>query len=552
MPGTIDPNAEKKLMDAAKLFDALKYLKLTSPDTYKAIHQEISQCDDKSLFDKMSQLGNDNREILNDAERNFKKTAFANEKTDSDPYDVSSDTDLGDIYDKMAVKLKENIKDTMKEIEPDTKDEDLLKKGCKKFIQAQQSSLKKEADLSRLSSIIIGVSIYAKAKNATKNWINPLFKLVVLAIASIVQGLINLLRIPLGRNFSTLANGNVPHKANLELRGTQVIAMGMPLMNQASLTGLSVKANPSFIKHLGKLKTENKNFLYVCLLENKWQENANVSALKNIEGKAANFYFAQMPPKHQVHKIISIIEKLPASDQQNAFKKMILENKGNYFISSKIKTAMGGERNFEDALSTILKQVSIETKIEQDPAKFIHTVSAKLTEEIRVAIQAKEMCMVCKDGIDRGYAFQQNYAMSLGKSCKDEDSRALMVAGRPINDNKETIDEFDPEKTLRAGDSMAIGAPTGIVRQSQEGLVVPERTPEQYLNQSSQANPENTPEPPENVRQVDANTMPQTVPTAGTLSNKVTTKLPKNLEPPPETEHPEPHLDNNSRTIKGA
>ena len=76
---------------------------------------------------------------MNDAERNFKKTAFANEQTDSDPYDVSSDTDLGVIYDKMAVTLKDNIKKTMAQIEPDTKHEDLLKKGCKKFIQGQQN-----------------------------------------------------------------------------------------------------------------------------------------------------------------------------------------------------------------------------------------------------------------------------------------------------------------------------------------------------------------------------------------------------------------------------
>ena len=78
----------------------------------------------------------------------------------------------------------------------------------------------------------------------------------------------------------------------------------------------------------------------------------------------------------------------------------------------------------------------------EDYAGLIHHINANLTEEIRQKMNASEMCCVCKDGMDRGYAFQQNLASFLEKPLGDNDSRAIIVAGRPINANIKTIEEY--------------------------------------------------------------------------------------------------------------
>ena len=116
-------------------------------------------------------------------------------------------------------------------------------------------------------------------------------------------------------SYSNLANGSLPHQANLKIDKTTVISMGMPCLTRPVPLGIGtqVYVNPMFKKHLHKLTEEKHNFLYVCLLENKTQEVKNVKTLKELD-KLDSFLYANATTSEVQH----IVEQLKAKTAVSA------------------------------------------------------------------------------------------------------------------------------------------------------------------------------------------------------------------------------------------
>lgn len=496
------PPPYDKLMSASQLFDNIKFVKLVDSEVFNAMQSELG---DEPDLEKMAEVSNKYKKNLEDAADAFKSVLMSREnkalgstptitslleafnhvlantklkepnqylKTDIkiDPYSVEEDK-LGDLLEKMWKKLKPALTETAKQSNPELDDAKALKFACKKFIQKQQKRERRPGLwFNQFASVAAGFTNsyltwqWAWQQSSRLFSTRPFARALLLPFrvifsflaAVIIPVVVNIMAntgfIPIF-SYSNLANGNLPHQANLKIDKTTVISMGMPCLTRPVPMGIGtqVYVNPMFKKHLHKLTEEKHNFLYVCLLENKTQEVKNVEALKEL-GRLDSFFFMQMPPHSEVQHIVEQLKAKTAvsahpgkikNDLTDEIMKLIKSDQCNYFISKKIKDAFGGEKVFNsDLRSVVAKAVNMINTSEEDYAGLIHHINANLTEEIRQKVNPSEMCCVCKDGMDRGYAFQQNLASFLEKPLGDNDSRAIIVAGRPINANIKTIEEY--------------------------------------------------------------------------------------------------------------
>ena len=497
---------DQELIYATQLFDQLKYLKIIDPTTCTKITQALSN---RLTLDNLVKIAQQYQLPLAHATNIYKskimalenhalgwtpftsllleqlpqavtgmtlkaKNPYFDTKIDHiDPYSLQNDQ-MGMLQEKMWRVLKPIITAKIKQTHFDLSDQDALKIGCKKFIQQQQKrSRRKELWFNQFASVAAGFTSFT----LTWQWawhlgeqlmpktplIRMMIAVVVLPLRFIQSSLLALtvpiiVRLMAYTNFipilsySTLANGNIPHKATLSIEGTTVISMGMPCITRPNTSdiGAQVLINPLFEQHLQSI--EPKSFLYVCLLENKIQEVKNIEALRNLEAKCQNYYFIQMPPHAEIMHIEKellksfTVESLQSNMKKKVAEKMIrliLDNQSNYFISPKVKAAFGKDDDFMMAVEKLVyTAISLVHFDQNNLPGLIHHINAKLTDTIRKTVKAKELCTVCKDGMDRGYAFQQNLAKSLNCSLGENSSRAAIVAGRPINNNVKTIEEY--------------------------------------------------------------------------------------------------------------
>ncbi|MDA9832206.1 hypothetical protein N9C31_01090 [Gammaproteobacteria bacterium] len=317
------------------------------------------------------------------------------------------------------------------------------KNGLSELSKNRSSELDQESGANKLASVLGAMTVMPNLKNPL-NW--PL--MILIPIVSVVAKLASFVRDIPFQKFSTLSNGNTPYQSTLTIpkkppningEKTQFLEMGMPTMVRSSFLFFSkCSVDPFFEKHI---KTPNKTFLYVSLLENKWQETPHLNALKSLESGNKGFYFMQMPPMHQIKKIcLSALSGANSQEQkQEQLTKMILNNKNNFFISVKIKEAFGKDGEFASTVKAIIK-VALESKLE--PFNQINFINAELTSRIQQVLSPDEMCCVCKDGIDRGHAFKLNLMHHLQEDPQDPDTRAQFVKFRGINDNKITCENY--------------------------------------------------------------------------------------------------------------
>ena len=302
--------------------------------------------------------------------------------------------------------------------------------------------MKKEAWYNRFASIIGPMN--------TKGQKPPFKKRLLVGIAKIINGAARLLgrQKPIPYNeFSTLANGNPPYASKIKIGNTQMIEMGMPTIVRANATFTSksvCSVSPVFKDHIKNMTSAGEKFLYVSLLENKPEETPHVEALKGLEAPDNSFYFMQMPPKHQIHKIEKALET--SENKAETLKEMITGNNNNFFVSDKIKASFGSAGQFDEMVGKITAVAA--KQFDGDPFNMVNFVSATLTYQVQQKLEPSQMCHVCKDGIDRGHAFKLNFVTllkAMGHSNMpdlDHNVRAVTVAGRNINDNIETAVNF--------------------------------------------------------------------------------------------------------------
>lgn len=266
-------------------------------------------------------------------------------------------------------------------------------------------------------------------------------------------------------NFSTLHCGNPPYLSQLKIKRenespTNVIEMGMP-----TIVSLRVRSNEGFFKRLFSAKCQcdvsqpfknfiaeqKEPFLYVCLLQNDFRmfEVAHVEALKKYGEEENNqFFFMQTPPKHAIESIIKQLQGKDIQAQKDEVKAMILKGTDNFFISDKIKLKFPNQ-NIDLMVAQVVDAAF--KKFPDDLFNVINDINAALTLEIHKAVSPANMCMVCKDGIDRGHAFKLNLQKYLGlNDLIHKDVRAQVVAGRNINFNAETCERYLKKNSLNS------------------------------------------------------------------------------------------------------
>jgi hypothetical protein len=170
-------------------------------------------------------------------------------------------------------------------------------------------------------------------------------------------------------------------------------------------------------------------------------EVAHVEALKKYGEEENNqFFFMQTPPKHAIESIIKQLQGKDIQAQKDEVKAMILKGTDNFFISDKIKLKFPNQ-NIDLMVAQVVDAAF--KKFPDDLFNVINDINAALTLEIHKAVSPANMCMVCKDGIDRGHAFKLNLQKYLGlNDLIHKDVRAQVVAGRNINFNGETYERY--------------------------------------------------------------------------------------------------------------
>ena len=186
-------------------------------------------------------------------------------------------------------------------------------------------------------------------------------------------------------------------------------------------------------------------------------EKPHVEALKALDGDSGNFFFMQLPPRATIESIIFQLKPQKERQQQEAtLIDMITNNKNNFFFSEKIKEKFDG--NFDDLVKSIVDEAMSKFG-GVDLYNVLNEINARLTAEIQQKVQPDSMCMVCKDGIDRGHAAKLNLLRYMQHNNQDErfgdindidiDTRAQLIAGRRINANGETVRKYIAHEQLQ-------------------------------------------------------------------------------------------------------
>ena len=468
--------------DACYLFDNLKYLQNSRTTEDRTLATSIlekynalttSPTDSPTPVQVMASLSNDNRLELENAAKKYRRNIIQAQNQEAvvafSPYTAlknaakkylrniiqaqnqGADDPLFNPYDAATQNATNYADDMYRHLS-----QYMHENGLRRLDKQRSYELDQESPFNRLASVLGAMTVMPNLKNPL-NW--PL--MILIPIVSVFFKLVSFVRDIPFQKFSTLSNGNTPYQSTLTIpkktpnvngEKTQFLEMGMPTMVRSSFLFFSkCSVDPFFKKHI---ETSDKTFLYVSLLENKWQETPHLNALKSLESGNEGFYFMQMPPKHQIEKICSstLSGANSKEEQQAQLTKMILNNENNFFISDKIKGAFRKDGEFASTVKAIL-EVALDSTLE--PFNQINFINAELTSRIQQVLSPDEMCCVCKDGIDRGHAFKLNLMHHLQENPQDPDTRAQVVKFRGINNNRTTCDNYAkvlPEdiKSMRA------------------------------------------------------------------------------------------------------
>lgn len=442
--------SEQKIQDAFLVFDFLKLLAYTNPEVYQEILGAYKVAEDTHKISTLQAMGEKHQGVLLAAGADF----FHLMKTDAAP--------------NPYVKLQENYIDSMYAllIQQYRYISDMPKNP---YILRNRSNISDKDSIWNIISSITGAvdSTYTNGfwRNLIRLVIVGLVDLVnwahlkVFSLAAWFKSTDTQKYIPLipYTNFSTLHCGNPPYLSQLKIpreedSPTNVIEMGMP-----TIVSLRNRSNEGFFKRLFSakcqcdvsqpfkdfIKNQTEPFLYVCLLQNDFRmfEVAHVEALKKYGEENEHFFFMQTPPKHAIESIIKQLQgnKTPAQQVIN----MILSGTDNFFISEKIKSKFANPP-FDSMVTQVVNEAF--KKFPKDLFNVINEINAALTSEIHKAVSPANMCMVCKDGIDRGHAFKLNLQKYLRLNDPNDpinmDVRAQVIAGRKINSNGKTCESY--------------------------------------------------------------------------------------------------------------
>ncbi|MBM4211369.1 MAG: hypothetical protein FJ186_02385 [Gammaproteobacteria bacterium] len=445
-------NSEQDIQDAFLVFDFLKLLAYTNPNVYQEILKAYSEAKDTDKISTLQAMGKQHRDVLLAAGADF----FHLMKTDGAP--------------NPYVNLQENYIDPMYAL--------LIQQyphisGMPKnpYILRNRSNISHKDSIWNIISSITGAVDSAYTNGFWRNLIRLVIvglvdlvnwaHLKVFSLAAWFKSTDTQKYIPLipYTNFSTLDCGNPPYLSQLKITRksndtpTNVIEMGMP-----TIVSLRDRSNEGFFKRLFSAKCQcdvsqlfknfitgqSEPFLYVCLLQNDFRmfEVAHVEALKKFGDDENNqFFFMQTPPKHAIESIIKQLQGKDNPAQEEQVKAMILNNTHNFFISEKIKLRFTNTP-FDSMVTQVVNEAF--QKFPNDLFNVINEINAALTSKIHKAVSPANMCMVCKDGIDRGHAFKLN----LQKYLRPNDPpinmhvRAQVIAGRNINFNGQTCERY--------------------------------------------------------------------------------------------------------------
>lgn len=443
-------NSEQDIQDAFLVFDFLKLLAYTNPNVYQEILDAYNkEAEDLHKISALQTMGKQHRDVLLAAGADF----FHLMKTDEAP--------------NPYVNLQENYIDPMYAL--------LIKQyphisGMPKnpYILRNRSNISDKDSIWNIISSITGAVDSAYTNGFWRN----LIRLVIVGLVDLVNwahlkvfslaawfkstGTQKYIPLIPYTNFSTLHCGNPPYLSQLKITRkegspTNVIEMGMP-----TIVSLRNRPNEGFFKRLFSAKcqcdvsqpfkdfieSQTEPFLYVCLLQNDFRmfEVAHVEALKKYGKEDNQFFFMQTPPKHAIESIIKQLQGKNIQTQKDEVKAMILDGTDNFFISEKIKKKFRDQK-FNLMVAKVIEEAFV--KFPDDLFNVINDINAALTSQIHKAVSPANMCMVCKDGIDRGHAFKLNLQKYLGlKDPIHKDVRAQVVAGRNINFNGETYERY--------------------------------------------------------------------------------------------------------------
>lgn len=442
-------NSEQDIQDAFLVFDFLKLLVYTNAEVYKEILDAYKNAKDTHKISTLQSMGKQHRAVLLAAGADF----FHLMKSDEAP--------------NPYVNLQENYIDPMYAL--------LIKQyphisGMPKnpYILRNRSNISDKDSIWNIISSITGAVDSAYTKGFWRN----LIRLVIVGLVDLVNwvhlkvfslaawfkstGTQKYIPLIPYTNFSTLHCGNPPYLSQLKITRkegspTNVIEMGMP-----TIVSLRNRPNEGFFKRLFSAKcqcdvsqpfkdfieSQTEPFLYVCLLQNDFRmfEVAHVNALKKYGDEDNQFFFMQTPPKHAIESIIKQLQGKSKEAQAEQVKAMILNGTDNFFISEKIKSKFANPPF--DLMVTQVVKAAFE-KFPNDLFNVINEINAALTSEIHKAVSPANMCMVCKDGIDRGHAFKLNLQKYLGLNNPiNMHVRAQVIAGRGMNFNRATCEEY--------------------------------------------------------------------------------------------------------------
>jgi hypothetical protein len=454
-------NSEQKIQDAFLVFDFLKLLAYTNPPVYQQILEAYQDAKDTDKISTLQDMGEKHRDVLLAAGADF----FHLMKSNSPP--------------NPYVKPQENYIDSMYAL--------LIQQypyisGMPKnpYILRNRSNISDKDSIWNIISSITGAVDSAYTNGFWRN----LIRLVIVGLVDLVNWVHlkvfslaawfkstdtkNYIPLIPYTNFSTLHCGNPPYLSQLKIKRenespTKVIEMGMP-----TIVSLRVRSNEGFFKRLfsakcqcdvsqpfkGFIAKQTEPFLYVCLLQNDFRmfEVAHVEALKKYGDEDNHFFFMQTPPKHAIESIIKQLQGKSKQAQVEQVKAMILNGTDNFFISAKIKSKIKlkfPNQNIDLMVAQVVDAAF--KKFPDDLFNVINDINAALTLKIHEAVSPANMCMVCKDGIDRGHAFKLNLQKYLGPNDPiHKDVRAQVVAGRNINFNGETCERYLKKNSLNS------------------------------------------------------------------------------------------------------
>ena len=465
----VNRDSEQKIQDAFLVFDFLKLLAYKNSNVYLEILKTYKEAVPDRKISTLQDMGEKHRAVLLAAGADF----FHLMKSDDppNPYLKPQENYIDEMY-ALLIAQYPHISNMPKN----------------PYILRNRSNISDKDSIWNIISSITGAVDSAYTKGFWRN----LIRLVIVGLVDLVNWVHlkvfslaawfkstdtkNYIPLIPYTNFSTLHCGNPPYLSQLKITRaeksptkaekspTNVIEMGMP-----TIVSLRDRSNEGFFKRLFSAKCQcdvskpfkdfiaqqTEPFLYVCLLQNDFRmfEVAHVEALKKYGEEENNqFFFMQTPPKHAIESIIKQLQGKNIQTQKDEVKAMILDGTDNFFISEKIKEKFT-DQEFNLMVAKVIEEAF--DKFPRDLFNVINDINAALTSQIHKAVSPANMCMVCKDGIDRGHAFKLNLQKYLGLNDPiHKDVRAQVVAGRNINFNGETYERYrKAEKSPQASNS---------------------------------------------------------------------------------------------------